>query len=128
MADPVFTLSNILKQNLGGGCWVVGGMLTADTGTYVAGGHATTPAFNTLDPVGNREPDIVIFRDADGYLWHYDDANSKLQLYAITCDGNALVNGPFTEHSAVALAGAVGADAGFTAFWFPTWNEATGGE
>jgi hypothetical protein len=129
MADAVFTLSNILKQNLGGGCFVVGGMLEADEGDYSTGGLATTPALNTLDPIGARQPSIVIFRDADGYQFIYDVANGLLQVFAITCDGNALVNGALTEWTdATALDAAVGADAGFTAFWFPQWNEASGGE
>lgn len=129
MAAAVFTLSRILKQNLGGGCFLVGGMLTADEGDYSTGGIVTTPSFPNLSQSGDREPDVVFFRDADGYLWHYDSDNGLLQLYAITTAGGGDVNAPFTEYSdATALAAAVGADAGFTAFWFPQWNAASGGE
>jgi hypothetical protein len=129
MAAVAFTLSNILKQNLGGGCWIVGGMLSADSGDYSTGGVAPSPTFASLDPIGNREPDIVFFRDADGYRWHYDNVNGLLQLYALNLTGAAEVNAVHTEFlDATAVTAAVGADAGFTAFWFPTWNSASGGE
>jgi len=119
MAAPIFTLTVTGKRNLGGGALIAYGTLASDTGTYVAGGHAPTPTFASIDQVSNREPQIVFFADRDGYVWQYDPDNSLLQLYALNLDGGALVNGVIEEHTAAAVAAGVGADVQWLAFWIP---------
>jgi hypothetical protein len=119
MAAVVFTLTETGRRNLGGGAQLVFGTIAADTGDYATGGVATTPTFASLDQISNREPNVVMFDDADGYTWNYDRVNSLLQCYALNLDGAALVNGVISEHTAAAMAAGVGADLKFVAFWFP---------
>jgi hypothetical protein len=120
MAAVVFTLTVTGRRNLGGGAQLVYGTLAADTGDYTTGGVVTTPTFASLDQVSNREPNVVMFDDADGYRWNYDRVNSLLQLYALQLSGAAQANLAIGEHTnAAAVAAGVGADVKWIAFWFP---------
>lgn len=120
MADVVFTSTVTGRRNLGGGALIAYGTIAADTGDYVTGGVVVSgTTFKAMDQVSNREPDVVLWQDADGYKWNYDVANSLLELFALNLDGNALVNGVYAEHTQAAVAAGVGVTAKFVAFWFP---------
>lgn len=117
MAAAIFTLTTTGKRNLGGGALMAYGTLAADTGDYAVGGIAPTPSFASLDPVGNREPDLVLFGTEDGYILSYDVSAKKILVRAQ--DNAAAEDAPLGELAASATPAGVGANQQWIAFWFP---------
>lgn len=120
MADPVFTLTVEGKRNLGGGALMAFGTFTSDGGTYAAGGFAVTPTFASMDPIANREPDIVLFQPnltANGYKYNYDQTTKKLVIRVATTAGTNAIE---AEHSAAAVVAAAQTGVKWFAIWFPS--------
>ena len=117
MAATVYTLTCTGKRNLGGGALIAYGTITGDTGDYATGGIAPSPTFASLDQISNREPSVVLFDAAGGYMYSYDRDNGLLKAYAQNDSGATTYND--TQLSEKAASAAVASTVNWVAFWFP---------